>query len=110
MSTGMALYRRLSLLAALLIAMPVFSQSTGCPPALPRDASPADEAYRDGHYENAENLYVQKILQQPHDSAAASSLIHTLLHEGKLSEAATRAEAAIGDAPHSAAALTDMAE
>jgi Tetratricopeptide repeat len=72
--------------------------------------SPAEKAYSDGFYGQAEQLYTQALAQQPHDAVAAARLIETLLHQGKSTEAAVQLTTALAANPNSAAVLTAQAE
>jgi hypothetical protein len=104
--------RSLSLfsVAFLLSAGSVFAQSAGCPAVAAHEATPAEEAYQKGKYEVAESLYLQGLLGKPDDLELNSGLVHTLLHESRIADAWTRANKAVADAPHSASALTSVAE
>ena len=87
-----------------------FGQAATCPTLQSKDATPADEAYRDSDYPKADELYTQALTQAPNDSTLGAALVHTLLHEGKVAEAAQRAQTMLTADPHSAAALTAEAE
>jgi hypothetical protein len=104
--------RSLSLfsVAFLLSAGSVFAQSAGCREVAAHEAMPAEEAYQKGKYEVAESLYLQALLGKPDDLELNSALVHTLLHESRIADAWTRANKAVADAPHSASALTSLAE
>jgi len=88
----------------------LYAQSTSCPAVAPHVATPAEEAYAHGKYDDAESLYVQALAQHPHDQALSSALVRTLLHLGKVGDAAVQANKALADEPRSAAGLTAMAE
>jgi tetratricopeptide (TPR) repeat protein len=104
--------RSLSLLsvAFLLSAGSVFAQGAGCHEVAAHEATPAEAAYRQAKYEVAESLYQQALLGKPDDPDLNSALVHTLLHESRIADAWTRANKAVADAPHSASALTSLAE
>jgi tetratricopeptide (TPR) repeat protein len=104
--------RSLSLfsVAFLLSAGAVFVHAATCSEVPAHDATPAEAAYGQGKYDVAESLYQQALLGKPGDLELNSALVHTLLHEGRIADAWTRADKAAGDAPHSAAALTSLAE
>ena len=94
----------------LLSAGSAFAQSGACS-ALPRhEATPAEVAYQQAKYESAESLYQQALLQEPNDPELNSALVHTLLHESRISDAWTRANKGAADYPRSAGALTALAE
>ena len=97
--------------AALLLSVgSAFAQSAACS-AVPRhEATPAELAYQQAKYESAESLYLQALLQKPNDPELSAALVRTLVHEGRISDASTRANKAVADDPRSAAALTALAE
>jgi tetratricopeptide (TPR) repeat protein len=94
----------------LLSAGSALAQSTACSSLPKHEATPAQVAYQEGKYESAESLYQQALLQKPNDQELNSALVHTLLHEGRISDAWTRANKAVADDPRSADALTALAE
>jgi tetratricopeptide (TPR) repeat protein len=96
--------------ALLLSAGSAFAQSAACSALPTHQATPAEVAYHQAKYESAESLYQQALLQKPNDPDLNSALVHTLLHEGRISDASIRANQAAGDNPRSAAALTALAE
>jgi tetratricopeptide (TPR) repeat protein len=96
--------------ALLVLAAKAGAQAHTCPAATPHDPTLAEKTYSHGNYDSAENLYVQALLQKPDDVTIASALIHTLLHEDKIADAARRANALADENPRSAAALTSLAE
>ena len=104
--------RSLSLfsVAFLLSATSVFAQGAGCREVPAHEATAAEAAYQKGKYEVAESLYQQALAGKPDDPDLNSALVHTLLHESRVEDAWARASKAAGDAPHSAGALTALAE
>jgi tetratricopeptide (TPR) repeat protein len=94
----------------LLSAGPAFAQSAACSALPTHQATPAEDAYQEAKYERAESFYQQALLQKPNDPDLNIALVHTLLHEGRISDASTRANKAVADEPRSAAALTALAE
>ncbi len=70
----------------------------------------AEAAYQEAKYERAESLYQQVLLEKPNDPNLNIALVHTLLHENRIADAATRANKAVADDPRSADALTALAE
>jgi tetratricopeptide (TPR) repeat protein len=104
--------RSLSLFSAafLLSAGSVIAQAAACSEVPAHEATPAETAYQHGKYEVADSLYVQALLGKPDDLELNSALVHTLLHEGRIADAWTRANKAAIGAPHSASALTSLAE
>ena len=112
MSTKITSIQPLPLFSAALFlsAGSAFAQSAACSPLPAHQATPAEVAYQEAKYESAESLYQQALLQKPNDQDLNIALVHTLLHEGRISDAATRANRAIADDPSSAGALTALAE
>jgi tetratricopeptide (TPR) repeat protein len=96
--------------ALLLSASSAFAQSTACSAVPNHELTPAEVAYQQAKYESAESLYLQALLQKPNDPELNSALVHTLLHESRISDAWNRANKAIADDPRSALALTALAE
>jgi tetratricopeptide (TPR) repeat protein len=87
-----------------------FGQTGGCSQVPVHELMPAEAAYQQGKYEIAESLYQQALLQKPNDPDLNSAVVRTLLHEGRISDAWTRANKGAEVAPRSAAALTALAE
>jgi tetratricopeptide (TPR) repeat protein len=112
MSTKTTTIRPLPLFSAalLLSAGSAFAQSAACSPLPTHQATPAEVAYQEAKYESAESLYQRALLQRPNDQDLNIALVHTLLHESRISDAATRANKAVADDPRSAGALTALAE
>ena len=96
--------------ALVLAACSAFAQSPACSAVAAHEATPADVAYQQAKYENAESLYQQALAQKPNDPELNLALVHTLLHENRTSDAWTRTSKAVADSPHSAGALTALAE
>jgi Tfp pilus assembly protein PilF len=94
----------------LLSAASAFGQSAVCSAVPTHEATAAEVAYQQAKYESAESLYQQALLQKPNDPELNSALVHTLLHESRVSDAWTRANKAVADDPRSAGALTALAE
>jgi predicted Zn-dependent protease len=113
--TPLFLFRRRTLtgLIAVVLLSPAVSvcgQAPACPAVEARPATPASTAYSEGRYADAEGLYEQTLAQHPQDAELSAALVHTLLHEGKVTQASTQANAILAADPHSAAALTAVAE
>ena len=110
-SSSRSLYRRslIGSLASALIgsAVSLCAQAPACPAVADRPATPADTAYTDARYADAEGLYRQALALHPQDAELSAALVRTLLHEGKVAQASTQANAmpAAG-----APALTMLAE
>ena len=88
----------------------LYGQNSACRAVAPHELSPAEKAYSDGFYAQAEQLYAQALAQQPESAVLAARLIETLLVEDKLAQAAQQANAAASANPKSAAVLTATAE
>jgi tetratricopeptide (TPR) repeat protein len=99
-------------LTALLVcpAIALRAQAPSCPAIASHPGTLAGNAYGAARWGAAEDLYTEAVAEHPKDSQAEAALIHTLLHEGKTTQAANRASAALAADPHSAIALTSMAE
>jgi tetratricopeptide (TPR) repeat protein len=99
-------------LTALLIctAVALRAQAPSCPAIESHPGTLASNAYGAARWSAAEDLYTEAVAEHPKDPQVEAALIHTLLHEGKTTQAATRAAAALAADPHSAIALTTMAE
>jgi tetratricopeptide (TPR) repeat protein len=104
--------RRLVLIVIFAVPLGAMAagQSNTCAAVAPHDATPAEEAYAQAKYDAAETLYVQAAMQRPQDMALSSALVHTLLHEDKVADAAVQAKKALAADPRSASALTALAE
>jgi thioredoxin-like negative regulator of GroEL len=111
-SSGRSISICVSWIAFLLFftAVSGFSQTGVCPAAESRAVTPADAAYNDGNYGEAEQLFTQALVSEPNNIALGAGLVHTLLHEGKVRDAAQRVQAMLAADPHSAAVLTAEAE
>ena len=94
----------------LLSATSLCAQAPACPAVADHPSTPASAAYADGSYGVAEGLYEQALAKNPQDADSSAALVHTLLHEGKIAQAATQAKASLDANPQSAPALTAMAE
>ncbi len=99
-----------SALAVLLTTASAFGQTAACRTVQSPAATPADAAYADSNYAEAEQLYAQALAQQPSNSVLGAALVHTLLHEGKVAEAAERVQTMLAADPHATAVLTAEAE
>jgi hypothetical protein len=64
--------------------------------------SDADRAYFAGNYKTSEELYRAQLAASPGDPASTQGLVHTLLREEKIPEAADAVQAALAVAPTSA--------
>ncbi len=96
--------------AVVFLSAHLHGQNPACRALAPHQLSPAEKAYSDSDYSQAEQLYAQALAQQPHDASLAARLIETLLTEDKLAQAAEQVNAAISANPNSAAVLTARAE
>ena len=94
----------------LFAAASVFGQTAACTSVQSKTATSADAAYGNSDYATAEQLFAQALTQEPNDIGLGAELVHTLLHEGKIAEAAERVQTMLAADPHSAATLTTEAE
>jgi Tetratricopeptide repeat len=85
-------------------------QAGTCSPVAAHAPTPADEAYGDGDYATAEQLYTQALAQEPNNGVLAAALVHTLLHEDKEDEAAQRVQTMLAANPRAAETLSAEAE
>jgi len=99
-------------IAAILLAPAVSlcGQSAACPAVADHVATPAGTAYGEGRYGAAEELYEQALAKTPQDVELSATLVHTLLHEGKVAQASTQANTSLAANPHAAPMLTALAE
>jgi tetratricopeptide (TPR) repeat protein len=104
------LFRASFLVAIVLVSVQVYGQAPACRAVEPHPLSPAETAYKDSSYAQAEQLYAQALGQQPHDAAIAARYVETLIHENKVAQAAEQVKSAIAAHPNSAAVLTAQAE
>lgn len=86
------------------------AQAPACKPIAPHTLSPAEKAYSDGYYAQAQQLFAERLQQDPHDALLAARNIAALLHLDKVGEAAQQLNAALAANPNSAAVLTAQAE
>ncbi|MGA2169804.1 MAG: tetratricopeptide repeat protein [Terracidiphilus sp.] len=91
-------------------AISVCAQVPACPAVADRAVTAADTAYSEGRYADAEGLYQQALAHSPQDVQLSAALVRTLLHEGKVSQAATQVNTTLAANPHAAATLTALAE
>ncbi len=94
----------------LCAAASVFGQTAACTSVQSKIVTPANTAYGDSDYAKAEQLYTQALAQEPDNIALGAGLVRTLLHEGKVAEAAERVQTMLAADPHSATTLTAEAE
>jgi len=92
------------------LAIPVCGQTPACPSIAATPASPADSAYSEGRYADAESLYQQALAQQPQDVELSAALVRAFLHEGKVSQASKQVDTTVAANPHAAPALTALGE
>jgi tetratricopeptide (TPR) repeat protein len=67
--------------------------------------SDADKAYLAANYKTSEDLYRAQVAASPGDPASTQGLVHTLLREEKIPEAANAVQAALAATPTSAALI-----
>jgi len=77
-----------------------------CPVVHHGPLSDADKAYRAADYKMAENLYRAQMAANPGNPEVTAGLVHSLLEEQKIQEAADAVQAALAANPHSPALIT----
>src|SRR4051794_28870722 len=97
-------WRRPALVFAtfLVICAQIRGQSGACRAVEPHPLGPAEKAYSDGFYAQAEQLYTQALAEHPQDGAVSARLVETLLHQDKLAQAVQQVQAAVTASPKSA--------
>jgi len=68
--------------------------------------SEADKALLAADYARAAGLYQTELASHPGDAEVTAGLVHALLHQQKVQEAADQVKAALGGAPNAAALIT----
>lgn len=86
------------------------AQAPACPAVEAKSPTQAEIASSENRYSDAEDLYTKALTQSPQDVELSAALVQTLLHEAKLAQASTQAATSLTANPHSAPALTAMAE
>ena len=72
--------------------------------------TPADEAYGQGKFADAEALYRQAVAQQPKDAVSVAGLIRTQLRRGAVAAARGTLQPALTQSPRSVPLLTELGE
>jgi hypothetical protein len=98
------------LLATVVFVSADLHGQSPCKAGTPHELSPAEKAYSDGYYPQAEQLFTQALVQQPQDPKLAARLVDALLHQDKVTQAAEQINTATAANPNSAAILTAKAE
>jgi hypothetical protein len=91
-------------------ALPMLSQESTCPTVAAHELSPAEKAYEQGKYAQAEDMFASDLAAHPQDLQLATSVIHTQLHLGEVAEADGRVNKLLGENPSSAPVLVALAE
>ena len=81
-----------------------------CHVASPHDSTPAEKAFTQGKFSEAEALYRDAVSKSPHDPELDAGLVRTLLREQKIDEASAAAQAALASKSDSVPVLTALAE
>ena len=100
----------ISAITATLAVLPACSQEANCPVIAAHEPSPAEAAYAQGKYVQAEDLFASESASHPQDLLLGAALIHAQLHMGEIAEADGRTRKMLADNPSSAIALTALAE
>lgn len=86
------------------------SFAASCPVVHPSAPNEADAAFLAGDFLKAEGLYETELAKNPGDADLAVGLVHALLRQQKVQEAAGTVERLIGEKPAPAALLTVRGE
>jgi tetratricopeptide (TPR) repeat protein len=97
-------------IAATLAVFPALSQESTCPTIAAHEPTPAEAAYAQGKYVQAEDLFGSEFAAHPQDLQLAAALVHAQLHMGEIAEADGRIRKILADNPSSAILLTALAE
>jgi len=96
--------------AMVALSAAAISQTPACKVVAADGAAPAETAYAEGDYTQAETLYTHALAEKPDDERSGAGLVRTLLRERKIAEAANRADSLLAAHPDSAVFLTALAE
>jgi len=80
--------------------------AAGCPVVQHHAPTEADTSYLAGDFAKAEGLYQAALAKSPGDPALANGLVHSLLRQQRLMDAASAVQSLIGDKSAPAALLT----
>ncbi|HEV2710543.1 MAG TPA: aspartyl protease family protein [Edaphobacter sp.] len=92
------------------MASSIATAQQSCPSIPIHPDNPADSAYAQGNYKDAEDLYDQELVKHPKDAMLSAALVQTWLHEGEVDQAAAQAVKSLADNPGSAIAITAQAQ
>jgi predicted aspartyl protease len=104
--------RRIGRLAALLLALAavypaaLLAGPVSCPVIHADPPTEAGKALLAAHYDQAATLFAAELASRPTDAEAVGGLVHALLRQQKVQEAADAVKAALSKAPNSAALMT----
>jgi hypothetical protein len=93
-------------LAAFLPLAQNAAMAENCPVIKHGPQTDAEQAFLAADYAKAEGLYKTNLEKQPGDEAAIAGLVHSLLRQQKVQEAADMVKQAVARAPKSGAVLT----
>ncbi len=97
-------------LGIIILSSALIANAAECSIASPHPLTEEQQAIIAGKLPRAEELYRQKIVQQPKDAELIAGLARTLLAEQKVDEAESNIKAALATAPQSVELLTAQAE
>lgn len=95
--------------SALIVLAPLGSRADSCSIAEPHPLTPAQIAAISGKYADAESLDRDAIAKSPGDAELTAGLVHVLLEEQKIDDAATTIQAALAKDAQSPVLLTALA-
>jgi predicted aspartyl protease len=95
----------LALLLAGVFPVALLAGPVSCPVMHPDPPTDADKALLAAQYDQAEPLFAAEVASRPTDPEAVGGLVHALLRQQKVQEAADAVKAALSKAPNSAALM-----
>jgi predicted aspartyl protease len=100
---------RLVAVSVLIMLAPLGSRADSCSIAEPHPLTPAQIAAISGKYADAEGLYRDEIAKSPGDEGLTAGLVHVLLEEQKIDDAATTLQEVLAKDAQSPVLLTALA-
>jgi predicted aspartyl protease len=85
---------------------PALGLGVSCPVLHPGPPTDADKALLAAHFDQAATLFAAEVAARPTDPEAVGGLVHSLLRQQKVKEAADAVNAALSKAPTSVALMT----
>jgi predicted aspartyl protease len=104
------LYLRTLCLLLAALCLSGSARAVSCPVLTNYNPSKAEQAFLQGHYEEAVTLYQAALIEGPDDPTLTAGLTEVLLAQQKVADADTLAHTALAKAPNSAVLLTALGE